>query len=90
MDDALLDERDEAVADLPEELDGFLLGQFLFGLQVFIEVAVANLLDDVVVIIALHHVQHADHVFGLQQLQDLDLGQQGRFEVFVLVDWVRE
>jgi hypothetical protein len=73
VDDTLANEGDKAIADLPEQAKGFGLGDLRVRVDVFLEVAVADLLNDVVVVAALHDVQHADHVVGLEQLQDLYL-----------------
>ena len=47
---------------------------------------VAILLDDVVVVVALHYVEEFHDVGALQSLEDLYLGEQRIFEVLVLID----
>lgn len=44
-----------------------------------LQVRVAKLLDDVVVVAALHDIEDPDHVIGFEELQDLDLGEEGGF-----------
>lgn len=73
VDDAFLDECEEAVADLFEEVDGLLFWKFGVLGEVLFEVIVAYLLDDVVVVTAFHDVEHPHHILGFEQLQDLDL-----------------
>lgn len=55
------------------------LGQLAVLLDVFLQIAVAYLLDDVVVMTALHHVEHLHDVLRFYQLQDLDFREKGRF-----------
>jgi hypothetical protein len=85
VDDSFLDERDESVADLFEQTDCFSLGDLRVLLQILFQVAITYLLDDVVVMAALHHIHHANDVLGFQHLQDLDFGEERGFEVLVVV-----
>ena len=63
VDNAFLDKGHEAVANLLEEVNGLCFGEFgVFG-EVLFEVVVTDLLDYVVVVAALHHVEHPHHVF---------------------------
>lgn len=71
VNDAFADEGNEAVAYLLEKGDGLGFGHGAVRLHVLLEVAVADLLHNVVVVAALHDLQHAHHVLGLEQLQDL-------------------
>jgi hypothetical protein len=89
MDDAFLNQRKEAIADLLQKLKSSFLGNVVVQLDVLLKVRIAYLLDDVVVMAALHHVQHLHDVVRFQQLQDLDLGEQSCFEVLVVVDCFR-
>jgi hypothetical protein len=86
MDDAFADEGEEAVDDLAEEVDGLGLGGVGGEFEVLLEVGVAEFLDDVVVVGALHDVVDGDDVLGLDLLQDLYLLQEGVLEVLVGVD----
>ena len=56
MHNAFLDECHEAIADLFEEVDGFLFWDFGVLYEILLEVVIAYLLDDVVIVIAFHHV----------------------------------
>ena len=78
----------ESVHDLPYDLDRPFLGDNCILLDVFFEVAVAEFLDDVVIVGALHDLVDGDDVLGLDLLQDLYLLQQRVLEVLVGVDWV--
>lgn len=62
MNDAFADERNEAVADLPEEGDSFWLGHWAVRLHVLLEVAIADLLHNVIVVTALHDFQYSHDV----------------------------
>lgn len=73
MDNAFLDEGHEPVADLSKNVGGLVLAELRVGVDELLEVAVAYLLNDVVVMAALHDVEDPYNVFGLHQLQDLDL-----------------
>ena len=88
MDDALLDEGEEAVADLPKHIDRLLLITLVAAFDVLGEVAIAELLNDVVIFGALHDVVEHDDIFGVQLLEDLDLVFEGSLEIIVMVDWV--
>jgi hypothetical protein len=90
MDDALSDESEEAVDDLPEDIDGLVLGSEGGDLEVLLEVGVAEFLDDVVIVGGLHDVVDGDDVLGLDLLEDLYLLEEGVLEVLVGVDWVRQ
>lgn len=87
MDDALPNELHEAVANLGEHADCLSLRDALPLIHDAFEVsAAAELLDDVVVVIALHHVEEPDHILGLQTLQDLDFREERRPDVGVPVN----
>lgn len=58
MNDAFFSKHDKAIADLLQEINGFVFWQLSFGLEVLLEVRVANLLDDVVVVAAFHNVHN--------------------------------
>ena len=83
MDDALLDQRNKTIDNLPQHLHCLLLLDERRHLHVLLEVAVAELLDDVVIIRALHHLVNSHDVFRLDLLQDLYLLKQGMLEIFV-------
>lgn len=89
MDDALFDQRNEAIHDLPQHFHRLLLVDEGGHLHVLLEIAVAELLDDVVIIGALHHLVNGHDVFGLDLLEDLDLLKQRMLEVLVRVDCIR-
>ena len=69
---ALPSKGDEAVADLGEQSEGLGLCELGVGLEVLLEVGVAEFLHDVVVVGTLHDIIDLDDVFGLEQLQDLN------------------
>ena len=54
--------------------------------EVLLQVVVAYLLDYVVIVAAFHYVEDPHDVFRLEELQNLDLGEECVLEVFVLVD----
>ena len=78
----------ESVHDLPYDLDRPFLGDNCILLDVFFEVAVAEFLDDVVIVGALHYLIHGDDVLGLDLLQDLYLLHERVLQVFVRVDCI--
>ena len=57
-------------------------------LHVFLEIAVAELEDHVVVVRAFHHLVHSDDVGGFDLLQDLDLLHECPSEILIGVDCV--
>jgi hypothetical protein len=73
VDDSFFDESHKTVADLAEDVDRLLLGECGVLLNESFEVAVADLLDDVVVMAALHDIQHLNDVLTFHQLQNLNL-----------------
>jgi hypothetical protein len=83
MDDSFADQGNEAVHDLLEEFDCLLLGDVVVDLEVLFEVALAEFLDDVVVVGALHDFVDGNDVFRFHLLQDLYFLQEGMFEVLV-------
>ena len=50
------------------------------------QIAVAELLDDVVVPAALHNFVEANDVFGVHLFQDVYLDPEGNFQIIVLVN----
>lgn len=88
MDDALLDQCHKPIHDLLQHFHRLLLVDEGGHLHVLLEVAVAELLDDVVIIGALHDLVNSHYVFGLDLLEDLDLLEQRMLEVLVGVDWI--
>jgi hypothetical protein len=90
VDDAFLDEGEEAVADLPEQFPRLWFCQLRGIGEEALQVRVAEFLDDVVVVAALHDVQHVDDVIRLQKLQNLDFGEEGGLQVLVVVDCIAE
>jgi len=83
VDDALPDQREESVDDLLQDVDGLGLGGVRSDFQIFFEVGVAELLDDVVIVGAFHHLVDRHDVFGLDLLEDLYFLQEGVFEVLI-------
>lgn len=67
MNYALLDERNKAITNLFEQGCGVRLADlysfFLMVGKIFFEITITNLLHDIVVISALHYVQHLHHIF---------------------------
>lgn len=90
MDNALFDQRQEPIDDLPEDLNGLGLGGVRGDPEVLFEVGVAEFLDDVVIVCGFHDVVDSDNVLGLDLLEDLYLLEEGVLEVLVGVDWVRQ
>jgi hypothetical protein len=88
VDDTLLDEGKESIADLFKDSDGLQFREAGSLIEVVLEIRIAKFLDNVVVVAALHDIQHAYHVLRLQQLQDPDLREEGRLQVLVTLDWV--
>lgn len=85
VDDSFLDQGQEPIADVGQVGGGELLG-YLFALlllQEVLEVVVAELLDDVVVVGAHEHIEETYNVGRLEFGHDLDLGLHGRFQVRV-------
>ena len=67
VNDAFLDELDETVADLSEHLDRLGLWYSLTFVHDTLQVsAIAELLDDVIVVVAFHHFQEAHDIRRLQ------------------------
>jgi len=62
MDNSFLDERDKSITYLLQQTDGFFFLQFMLLSQLFLEVTVANLLDNIVIMAAFHNVNHTDDV----------------------------
>jgi hypothetical protein len=88
VDDSLSDESHKAVADLSDDVGGRVFRKVGVMIDKLLEIVIAYFLDDVVVMRALHDIEHSDYVLGLEQLQNLNLGEEGVLEVFVLVDCV--
>ena len=86
MDDAFLHQRHEAVGDVPQYLDSFGLGKRSVGGDEILELALAQFLDDVVVIGTLHDLIDGHDVGGFDLLQDLYFLEQSGLEVIVGVD----
>lgn len=60
----------------------------MLDLEVLLEIRVTELLYDVVVVRTLHHVINPHDVFAFEQLQDLYFGEEGSFEVVVVLDLI--
>ena len=69
----------ESIANLSQKSDCLLLGKGVLGFEILLKIWVAKLLNDVVVVGALHDIIDLDDVFGFEELQDLYLGEKGRF-----------
>jgi hypothetical protein len=66
MYDAFLDQCEESIADLFEKFYGLCFWYFFFLFYIFLEIAVTELLDDVVVIVAFHDIHDTHHVLGFK------------------------
>jgi len=73
MDDAFLDKREEAIADLLQQLQSSFLRDVGVAVDVLFQIRVADLLDDVIVVAAFHHIQNLDDVVGFEELKNLYL-----------------
>jgi len=69
----------ESIANLSQKSDRLLLGKGVLGFEILLKIWVAKLLNDIVVVRALHDIIDLDDVFGFEELQDLYLGEKGRF-----------
>lgn len=76
VNDAFFDEGHEAITDLTQEFDASLFWDVGMVVYVLFEVAITNLLYNVVVMGTLHYVKDSNNVFRLEQLQYLNLGKQ--------------
>lgn len=83
MNDAFANEGYKPVDDLLEKVDCCCFGDILVVADVFFKVTVAELLDDVVVVGTLHDLEHSYYVARTHLLKNLDLLQEGGFEIFV-------
>lgn len=83
MDDALPDEGQKPIHYLLQYIHSLLLGGMRGHSEVLLQVGVAELLDDVIIVGALHDIVHCHDVLGLDLLQDLYLLQEGVLEVLV-------
>ena len=88
MDDTLFDKSQETVANLPQHIDSLLLGPLVALFDIFGEVPVAELLDNVVIFGALHDVVEHNYIFRMQFLEDLDLVLECGLEIIVVIDWI--
>lgn len=72
MHNSLFDELDKSIADLFEHTDGLFLRDFPPFLHKPPELpSIAELLDDVVAVLALHDIEEPHHVGAFERLQDL-------------------
>lgn len=78
MDNTFPNKRDEPITNLPQKTNGLIFGDLLMRMQILLEIAVADLLDDIVVVVTFHDIQHPDHVFAFEQLKNLYLRKQCR------------
>lgn len=83
MNYAFPDESEETSADLREYINALLLVHLLPLHNNFREVTVAELLNDVVVVGALHHVVESHRVLRDHCSKNLDLASQRRHQIFV-------
>lgn len=65
MDDTFLDEGHEPVTYLPEYIGSLVLAEFWMSFDKLLEVAIADLLNDVVIVTAFHDIKHLYNVFRL-------------------------
>jgi hypothetical protein len=65
MDDAFFDECQEAVANLSQHFDGFFFWSLVASFDIFAEISVAELLNDVVIFGAFHHIVEHDDIFAM-------------------------
>lgn len=79
MYDTLPDEGHEAITDLCEHIDTIFLIHLSAGFHDFGDVAIAKLLDDVVVFAAFHDVDELDDVGVMHGLHDFYLLEEGAF-----------
>lgn len=83
VDDALPDETEEPVADLGQVLDGLVLVEFFPFLHQFLEVGIAQLLDDVIKSRAFHDIIESYDVGAFQVLQNLYFSENGRTDIVI-------
>jgi hypothetical protein len=88
VDDAFADQRQETSAELREDVDAVGLRHFHARSHVLREVTIAEFLDDVVILGALHDVVEADDVLGVHALDDADLVVEGSAQVLVGIDCI--
>lgn len=86
MDDAFPHQSNEPITNLTEQANSLSFIDLRVGLHVLLQIAVADLLDDVIVVTALHDIQHTDYVLGLEQLKNLNFREEGGLEVVVMVN----
>ena len=79
MDNAFADKCKEAVADLKKIPFGFLLWDNLTRFDNGGKISIAELLHNIVVLAALHHIEEPDNVIRFNRLHDLDLREQRIF-----------
>ena len=77
MNDSFFDKSHEAIADLSQNIDALFFREVRMTIYEPLQVTIAYLLDDIVIMTALHHIQHPHYVLRFDQLQDLDLRKQG-------------
>ena len=88
MHDSFLDKSDEAITDLLEKVNSLTLRDVRMLFDVMLKIIIADLLNDVVIMAALHDVEHLHDILGLEQLKDLYLREERRFEVIVMIDLI--
>ena len=76
MDDAFFHESEETVCNLFDDIDSLFLFDRSFFFDKFLQIAIADLLDNVVIIAALHNFIHGHDILGLDLLQNLNLFKQ--------------
>jgi hypothetical protein len=86
VDNSFFGERKKTIADLPQKLDSFLLGNSWFFKEQLLEVTVAKLLDYVVVVAAFHDIEDPNNILAFEQLHDLDFRKESVFEILIMVD----
>jgi hypothetical protein len=69
--DSFLNKSNKSIANLPKKAKSLCFRHLGVLLDVPIEIAIADILDDIVVMTAFHYVENLDNVIGLEKLQDL-------------------
>lgn len=86
MHNSFLDKSNEAITDLLEKINGLILWYVWMLFNVMLKIAIADLLNDVVIMATLHDIKHFDDVFRLEQLKYLYLREQRRLEIIIMID----
>ena len=79
MNNSFLDKGDKSIANLFEQTKGLCFRELRMLLEILFQIAIADLLYDVVVMTAFHNIHHLDDVLGFKKLQNLNLGEESTF-----------